>query len=69
MYIKSEADKIGSRIEDYLDGLDNVLERKLQSMFGLKEKIQEMRSHIEDSKMVEKRYFECSRALNILDEN
>ena len=34
--IKADADKIGSRIEDYLTNLSDVLENKLQSIFSMK---------------------------------
>ena len=36
MSIKAEADKIGSRIEDYLENLSKVLDNKLESIFVLK---------------------------------
>ncbi len=50
MLIKSEADKIGSRIEDYLENLSSVLDAKVNSIFAMKERMEKIKDHLEESK-------------------
>ena len=39
MMLRNEADKIGSNIEDYLNSLDDLLERKMGAILKLKGKV------------------------------
>ena len=69
MLIKSEADKIGSRIEDYLQNLGEVLDAKVSSIFAMKEKIERIKDHLEESKNLEEQYLVASRSLGLAQQN
>lgn len=69
MLIKAEADKIGSRIEDYLENLSGVLDAKLNSIFELKARIEKIRDHLDESKMLEEQYLAGSRSLGLFQQN
>lgn len=56
MQLRNEADKIGSNIEDYLDSLEGLLERKMGSIRKLQTKIGAIKGYLGESKKIEEQY-------------
>lgn len=63
MVLMSEADKIGSNIEDYLNNLELVLDRELTSIREVKDKVSKMKKNLSESKRVERMYVEASKKM------
>ena len=76
MQLRNEADKIGSNIEDYLNSLEGLLQRKMGSIRQLQDKIYAIKGYLHESKkieeqysMVEKQLFQQQQEESLLDDD
>ena len=63
MRLRNEADKIGSNIEDYLDSLDDLLERKLASIVHMQGRVRQIKGYLKESKRLEEQYAQMEKQL------
>lgn len=52
----NDVDQIGSSIDDYLDNLEGVLEKQLNSIHMVRDKVRKMKNDLKESQRIESLY-------------
>ena len=58
MIILHEVDKPGSNIDNYVNSLDNLLNKKLELVNSMKPRILQFKDHLKEEDVLAKKYYE-----------